>query len=231
MYPTTLFVPPAVLPARNAAARDAREEQANSLTHALGAVLSLGGAAALLPRALQRDDWLIASGTVVFCGALLILYSASAIYHGLTDRRWKHWFLRFDYAGIFLLIGGTYAPILLVHLRNALGWGVLTTVWLLCIAGMVLAVRHQFPWRSQVASTLFYLSLGWLSLVVLPSLATAMPPDSFRVLVLGGVCYTLGTVFFAWDSLPYHHAIWHVHVLAGSACHWFAIYYSLTPGG
>lgn len=229
MYPTTLFVPPTALPARNVAAREVREEQANSLTHALGAALSLVGALELLPRALQRDEWLIASSAVVFCGALLILYSASALYHGLTNRVWKHWFLRFDYAGIFLLIGGTYTPILLIHLRNALGWGMLATVWLACTVGMVLAVRHQFPWRSRAASTLFYLSLGWLSLLVLPALATTMPPEGFRVLVLGGACYTLGTVFFAWDRLPYHHAIWHTHVLAGSACHWFAIYLSLTP--
>lgn len=229
MYPTTLFVPPTVSHVRDAAARDAREEQANSLTHALGAVLSLAGAAKLLPLALRGDDWLVTSGTVVFCGALLILYSASALYHGLTNRVWKHWFLRFDYAGIFLLIGGTYTPILLVHLRNGLGGGILGLVWILCLVGMTLAVRHQFPWRSRMASTLFYLSLGWLLLLVLPSLAAAMSLEGFRVLVLGGACYTFGTVFFAWDRLPYHHAIWHVHVLAGSACHWFAIYLSLSP--
>lgn len=230
MYPTTLFVPPTVSPARDAAAREAREEQANTLSHAVGVLLSAVGAAKLLPLALQRDEWLIVSGTVVFCGALLVLYSASALYHGLTVRVWKHWFLRFDYAGIFLLIGGTYTPILLVHLRNGLGWGVLATVWILCLVGMVLAVRHQFPWRSRAASTLFYLSLGWLLLLVLPSLAATMSADGFRVLVLGGAFYTLGTVFFAWDRLPYHHAIWHVHVVAGSACHWFAIYLSLAPG-
>jgi hemolysin III len=228
MHLTTLVAPSSTLPSRVKAGRDAHEEHANSLTHALGALLSVVGALQLLPQALQRGEWLITLGTFIFCGALLVLYSASALYHGLRNRRWKHWFLRFDYAGIFLLIGGTYTPILLVHLRNTLGWGVLAAVWTLCGIGMVLAVRHQFPWRSRIASTLFYLGLGWLCLAVLPSLATAMPPESFRVLVIGGLCYTAGTVFFAWDELPYYHAVWHVFVLAGSGCHWFAIYWSLA---
>ena len=200
---------------------------ANSLTHGLGAILSLVGLVVLVRQVWSRGDLASLVSTSVFGLSLFGLYSASAVYHGLTNWRWKHWFMRLDYAGIFLLIGGTYTPILVVHLRNSFGWTMLAAIWLLCGIGMVLAVLYRFPWRSQSASTFFYLLLGWLAVSVLHPLAIALPPDSFRLLLIGGGCYTVGTVFFAWDRLPYNHAIWHLFVLAGSVCHWFCIYGSL----
>lgn len=205
-----------------------RMELANSLTHGLGAVLSLVALIVLVRQVWPRGDLAQTVSISVFGLSLVVLYSASAIYHGLTNWRLKHWFMRLDYAGIFLLIGGTYTPILVVHLRNSLGWGMLAAIWVLCGIGMVLAVLSRFPWRSQRASTCFYLLLGWLALSVLHPLAAVLPAESFRLLVIGGVCYTAGTVFFAWDRLPYNHAIWHLFVLAGSACHWFCIFGSLA---
>lgn len=228
------FAPPAACPLGLSAKADAgakRAELANSLTHGLGAVLSIVGLVGLTRQALACGDLAQAISAIVFGLSLLILYTASAFYHGLTNWRWKHWFMRLDYAGIFLLIGGTYTPVLVVHLRNAFGWGMLAAIWALCGIGMVLAVLYRFPWRSQGASTLFYLLLGWLAVTVLYPLAAVLPAESFRLLLIGGGCYTAGTVFFAWDRLPYNHAIWHLFVLAGSACHWFSIYGSLAPRG
>ncbi len=227
---TTAFAPPIACPLGTGAAKVDREELANSLTHALGAVLSVGGLVYFFG-AMPRGDWVQNTSLMVFGLSLVILYTASAVYHGLTNWRWKHWFMRLDYAGIFLLIAGTYTPILVVHLRNSLGWGLLAAVWMLCGLGMVLAVLYRFPWRSRTASTLFYLLLGWLAVMVFRPLAHVLPAESFRLLLLGGGCYTMGTVFFAWERLPYNHAIWHLFVLAGSACHWLSIHQSLAPAG
>ena len=227
---TTAFAPPIACPLGAGAVKVDREELANSLTHALGAVLSVGGLVYLFGT-MPRGDWVQSTSLIVFGLALVILYTASAVYHGLTNWRWKHWFMRMDYAGIFLLIAGTYTPIIVLHLRGTFGWGMLAAIWTLCGIGMVLAVRYRFPWRSRTASTLFYLLLGWLAVMVFRPLAHVLPAESFRLLLLGGGCYTMGTVFFAWERLPYNHAIWHLFVLAGSACHWLSIYQSLTPAG
>lgn len=231
---TADFAPPAACPLGLSVRADAgarRAELANTLTHGFGAVLSVAGLVGLARQASTDGDMPRAASAIVFGLSLFILYSASTLYHGMTNWRWKHWFMRLDYAGIFLLIGGTYTPILVMHLHNSFGWGMLAAIWLLCGIGMILAVLYRFPWRSQAASTVFYLLLGWLALSVLQPLASALPADSFRLLLLGGACYTAGTVFFAWERLPYNHAIWHLFVLAGSACHWFCVYGSLAQAG
>lgn len=225
------FAPPASCPLGTAAPKVEREERASAATHALGAILSVAGLAALIRAAGPNTDPLHTASALVFGVSLLVLYSASTVYHGLTNWRWKHHFRCLDYAGIFLLIAGTNTPILVMHLRNTLGWGLLIAVWGLCGLGMVLAVRYRFPWRSQFTSTLFYIALGWLALVVCRPLALVLPAESFRLFLLGGACYTVGTVFFAWDRLPYNHAIWHLFVLAGSGCHWLLIYRSLIAAG
>ncbi|MBI3884744.1 MAG: hemolysin III family protein [Opitutae bacterium] len=225
---TTAFAPPATCPLGTGAPKIDREEVANSATHALGALLSIAGLAGLARVAVLEPDWMQAASALVFGASLFVLYSASAVYHGVTNWRWKHRFRCLDYAGIFLLIAGTYTPILVIHLRNTLGWGLLAAVWGLCGLGMVLAIRYRFPWRSQLTSTLFYVALGWLAVLVCRPLAHLLPAENFRLLLLGGACYTAGTVFFAWDRLPYNHAVWHLFVLAGSGCHWLLIYRSLA---
>jgi hemolysin III len=227
----TAFAPPATCLFGRSASPPDREEWANSATHALGAVLSLAGLAELLRVARAHGELAPTLSAGVFGLSLCLLYAASALYHGVTNWRWKHWFQRCDYAGIFLLIAGTYTPILVLHLQNSLGRGLLAAVWILCGAGMVLSVFYRFPWRSEIASTCFYVALGWLAATVFRPLADVLPPASFRLLLLGGGCYTLGTVFFAWHRLPFHHAIWHLCVLAGSACHWFCIRQALERGG
>ncbi|MDP2138441.1 MAG: hemolysin III family protein [Candidatus Didemnitutus sp.] len=229
--PSATFAPLAFCPPHAAAARSQREENANTVTHALGAVLSVGALIGLLRVVAPQGNFALTLAATVFGLSLCLLYSASALYHGLTNRRWKHRFLQLDYAGIFLLIAGTYTPFVLVHLRTPLGLAMLAAVWLLCGCGAALAVFHRFPWRSRAASTSFYLVLGWLALLIIPPMARAMPVESLQLLLAGGGCYTAGTIFFAWDRLPYHHAVWHVFVLAGSACHWVAIYGSFTPAG
>ncbi len=202
---------------------------ANTLTHGVGALLSLAGMAWLVTRAWRTGDTLDFTGAVVFGLSLVVLYTASTLYHGSTSRHLKMLFARLDYAGIFLLIGGTYTAVLL-NLRDTFGWTVLGVVWLLCLAGIVFVLGFRFPGRYRLAMTFIYVALGWLVLVVLKPLIAVLPGESVIWLVAGGLAYTSGVFFFFWHKLPYHHAIWHVFVLMGSACHWVAVAGCLPAG-
>lgn len=207
-----------------------REEHANTLTHGAGAVLSVVGLAWLLHQSLRFGDTLDLVGTTIFGGTLVLLYTASALYHGAHRRQLKRLFLRFDHAGIFLLIGGTYTAVLLLGMRDATGWRLLAVVWALCLGGVVLALKARRPRRYQYAGTIVYLGLGWLVAALLDPLSAVLPDLSLKLLVIGGLAYSAGIVFFLWHKLRYHHAIWHLFVLAGSACHWVAVLDTVTRG-
>jgi hemolysin III len=204
-----------------------RDELANSVTHGLGVILSIAGLAWLVTAVAARGDAFHMTGAVVFGVTLVLLYASSALYHGVKRGRLKKLFMRCDYAGIFMLIAGTYTAVLLMNLRNALGLGLLALVWILCLAGVVMVMNFRFPGHFRLAATFIYIALGWLVLAVIQPLMAVMPGLSLRLLLIGGGCYTFGVVFFLWHRLPYHHAIWHIFVLAGSACHWVAVAYTL----
>lgn len=204
---------------------------ANTLTHGVGALASFAALAWLVLLARRSGDALNLVGATVFGLALVALYTSSALYHGVTGRRWKRFFMRCDYAGIFLLIGGTYTGVILTGLRHPTGWALLTVVWALCLAGVLLVADFRFPGRLRLAATFIYLGLGCLVLLVLKPLIASLPGASLRWLLAGGACYTCGVVFFLWRRLPYHHAIWHLFVLAGSGFHFLAVADSLAPGG
>jgi hemolysin III len=201
-----------------------REELANAITHGIGALLSL---AALVPLvtfpALQGD----VRGAI--CGAaLVLLYLTSTIYHSLRSERAKHFFRKLDHASIFLLIAGTYTPFLLVSLRGPWGWSLFSVVWGLCVAGVIL--KFFLAGRFRVLSTVIYIVMGWLIVIAIKPLAAALPARGIWLLAVGGLSYTGGTVFYLWKSLRYHHAIWHLFVLAGSSCHFFSIYNYVLAG-
>ncbi|HUJ43042.1 MAG TPA: hemolysin III family protein [Opitutaceae bacterium] len=197
------------------------EEIANSLTHGLGLALSIVGLSVLVTfAALQGDAWVVV-GCTVFGASLVVLYAASTLYHALRAPRLKWWLRVLDHGAIFLLIAGTYTPFLLVSLRGPWGWSLFGVVWALAAAGIVL--KFFLIGRFRVLSTLIYLFIGWLVLVAFKPLVGALPPASLMMLIAGGVAYSAGTVFYSWERLPYHHAVWHVFVLAGSVCHFFAV--------
>jgi len=204
------------------------EEIANVLTHGLGAVLSAVGALMLLVlAALQRDAWKIVSFGV-YGGTLVLLYVASTLYHLVQRPRAKRVLRVLDHSAIYLLIAGTYTPFLLVGLRGVWGWTLLGLIWALALAGIGLKV---FSWRRPRGlslSTVAYLLLGWLGVVALPEILNRLPLGALLWLLAGGVMYTLGVVFFLWKGLRYHHAIWHLFVLAGSAFHYGTIWVYLA---
>ena len=209
------------------AAYTPREELANRLTHGLGVIFSIAGLVLLVVFAtLHGDAWHVVS-TAIFGGTLVLLYASSTLYHSFGDEQRKRVLQKLDHAAIFLLIAGTYTPFVLVTLRGAWGWSLFGVVWSLAVIGVGLKLR--FAGRFRFVSTLIYLGMGWLVMVAIKPLVAALPPGGLKLLMAGGLCYTGGAVFYLWKRLPYHHAVWHLFVLGGSACHWAAVFYYVIP--
>ncbi len=203
------------------------EEIANWLTHGLGLMLSIVGLTLLIVFAsLRGDAWHVVSFTV-FGLTLLLLYATSTIYHALHHNRAKDLFRKLDHAAIFLLIAGTYTPFLLNNLRGPWGWSLFGVIWGLCGAGAVFQVF--FGNRYRFATTVAYLFVGWLIVVALGPLVERVPQGGLWLLFAGGLCYTVGVVFYLWHGLRYHHAVWHTFVLGGSTCHYLAVLLFLLP--
>ncbi len=197
------------------------EEVAHSLTHGIGLVLGLVGLVFLLILAARTGDpWRIVA-CAVYATTLVLLYLASTLYHALSFTRARHVLQVLDHSAIFLLIAGSYTPFALVSLRGPWGWTLLGIVWSLAIVGI--ATKVVFGPRWPVISTVLYLGMGWTVLVALKPLVEHVAPGGLAWLFAGGLAYTGGVVFYAWDRLRYSHAIWHVFVLAGSACHYVAV--------
>jgi hemolysin III len=201
------------------------EEIANSVTHGLGLVASISLAPALVIASVRTHDAWRVVGASIFAATLVTMYAASTMYHALHGRsvaRGKAVFQRLDHAAIYLLIAGTYTPFLLVSLRGAWGWTLLSIVWTLAVLGVVLKSVFGAA-RLAALSTAVYVGMGWLAIVAVRPLLQHVAPSGLWWLVLGGVCYTGGVVFFVWERLRYSHALWHLCVLAGSVCHAWAV--------
>ncbi|MCK5799034.1 MAG: hemolysin III family protein [Deltaproteobacteria bacterium] len=194
-----------------------QEERANTLTHALGIVLGLATLAILVIPAAQAGDPRRVVAFAVYGSSLVLLYLASTGYHAFRDERTKRRWRVFDHAAIYLLIAGTYTPVTLITLRGAWGWTLFGIVWGLALFGVIFTLF--LTGRFKILSLAIYLAMGWIGVVAGKPLVAAMPQGGLLWLAAGGVAYTGGTVFYMWKRLPYHHAIWHLFVLAGSACH------------
>jgi len=204
-----------------------RHELANSLTHGAGLALSVAGCAVLVTlAALRGTAWHIVACSV-YGGTLVCLYAASTMYHSVRSRRWKRFWRIVDHSSIYLLIAGTYTPFMLVNLRGAWGWSLFGVVWGLAVAGILFKV--WFVDRVPVASTIVYLLMGWLAVIAVKPLVAMVPTGGLEWILAGGVLYTAGVGFFAWEKLPYHHAIWHLFVIGGSVCHYVAVLYYVVP--
>ncbi|MGC4017287.1 MAG: hemolysin III family protein [Luteolibacter sp.] len=197
-----------------------REELASSITHGIGAALSVAALVGMLLAA-KGEPYKIVSASV-FGSTLVLLYLSSTLYHAFSGPRLKALFQLFDHACIYLLIAGSYTPLTLVSLRGPWGWSLLGVVWFLALAGVV--IKSVFSGKKDHwISTALYIAMGWLVVIAIGPMMKALPSGGLAWLVAGGLCYTLGTIFFAWRRLPYNHAIWHLFVLAGSACHVAAV--------
>lgn len=197
------------------------EELVNTITHGVGLALSIAGLYVMLAVAVTHGTrWQIA-GCTVYGISLILLYTASTLYHSARDPRWKAALRIVDHVCIFLLIAGTYTPFTLTRLRGPWGWALFTLVWAAAITGIVLKLRSSRSFLS--VSALPYIVMGWLALLAVKPCLELIPAVGLFWLVVGGMCYTVGTLFYQADRLPYFHAIWHLFVLAGSGCHFWAV--------
>ena len=190
-------------------------------------MLSLAGMVVLVISAhLRGDAWHVA-GCAVFGTTLVLLYAASTLYHGIPSPPAKRVLRQLDHAAVYLLIAGTYTPFTLVNLRGSWGWTLLALIWGLAVLGIALQVA--IPRRVHRACVPLYLAMGWLIVIALEPLVRSVHSGGLLLLVLGGLAYTLGVVFYAWRRLPYNHAVWHVFVLGGSACHFSCVLSYVIP--
>lgn len=193
---------------------------ANSVTHGVGAALAVAGAVVLVVTAAGGTARQIVSCSIFSC-TLVLVYVCSTLYHSLVRTRARHVLQIIDHSAIYLLIAGTYTPFALVSLRGHLGWLLFAIVWGLAILGIVF--KSVAIGRFAIASVVVYLAMGWLGVFVTRPLVHALTWHGIFWIALGGLFYTAGIVFFAFDRLSYFHALWHLFVLAGSTCHYFAV--------
>jgi hemolysin III len=205
------------------------EEIAHSVTHGVGIVLSIAGLTVLVAfAALKGNAWHIV-GVAVFGATMVLSYTASTVYHAIPGSfaRAKRVLRVIDHSAIYLLIAGTYTPFCLVNLRGPWGWTLFGVVWGLAVLGIVF--KATLLGRLKVASVLFYLAMGWLVIIAARPLGRAMALGGIVLLAAGGLSYTVGVAFYAARRMPYHHAIWHFFVLAGSTLHFFAVLFYVVP--
>lgn len=200
------------------------EEIANSISHGVGCIFGIVGLVLLLTQAVEmRADITAITSYSLYGGSMILLFLASTLYHAIPHQKAKHWLKKFDHCAIYLLIAGTYTPFLLVGLKSPLAQGLMVVIWSLALAGIIfkLTIAHRF----KVLSLITYLSMGWLSLVVIYQLATKLSAGGVWLLAAGGIVYSLGVIFYVSRRIPYNHAIWHGFVLGGSILHFCAIYF------
>lgn len=202
------------------------EEIANAVTHGLGTLLSIAALVILVVSAAKTGDpWRIVSAAI-FGTSLIVLYLMSILYHSIKPGTLKDFFHKLDHIAIYILIAGSYTPVLLVNLRDSIGWSIFGIIWGLALIGTLFKLK--FTGRFTKISTIVYIVMGWLVVAAVKPLIDALSSDARMWLFAGGLSYTLGTVFYAWKKMPFQHAVWHVFVLGGSVCHFFAIMHSIA---
>jgi hemolysin III len=203
------------------------EEVAHAVSHGIGVVLAIAGLAVLVAQAALRGDALHVTTSAVFGTTLVLLYVASTLYHAIPIAPAKRILRVLDHASIYLLIAGTYTPFCLGPLRGPWGWSLFALVWTGALAGVLF--KSFAIGRAPIASVVLYVALGWSAVLVIGPLARSLPAAGMKLLVAGGLAYTLGLAFYAWRSLRFHHLIWHLFVLAGSILHYFAVLGHVLP--
>mgnify|MGYP006197942929 CR=1 FL=1 len=203
------------------------EEIANAITHGLGTAAAIVALTLMIVKALPAlSGWQMA-GIAVYGGSMISLFLSSTLYHSLTHPPTKAVLKRFDHSMIYLLIAGTYTPFLMITLKSAMAQTLLVIIWALALGGVLFKIF--FVHRFKRASLITYLAMGWLSLLVVYELYEALPSPAFNLLIAGGLSYTLGAAFYAAKQYRYTHAIWHLFVLGGAACHCVAIAAYVIP--
>ncbi|PAV25692.1 channel protein (hemolysin III family) [Tamilnaduibacter salinus] len=201
------------------------EELINWLTHGIAALCSVAGMVVLIVLASQEaNPWKIVSFSI-YGTSMTLLFLASTLYHAARKPRARRLFKMFDHCAIFLLIAGTYTPFLLVNLRGAVGWTLFGIIWTLALGGILLKLIYGH--RHKALQVTVYLLMGWLIVFASAELAASVNSTGLWLVVAGGITYTLGVVFYVTHAIPFNHAIWHLFVIGGAACHFFAVFFGV----
>ena len=198
-----------------------REENLNAISHALGLLLSCFGLFLLLKNGHGDISRIISFS--VFATSGILLFLASTLYHSLTNKRAKKLFKLLDHCAIYLLIAGTYTPLLAVTLAGPLGYTLLTFIWLFALSGILFKIKFGNKYKKISLAT--YIGMGFIALAILGELYEALPEQAVHLLALGGLIYSVGVFFYVKKTVPYTHAIWHCFVLGGATCHFLMIYW------
>ncbi|GGY13927.1 hemolysin [Rhodanobacter panaciterrae] len=203
------------------------DELASSVIHGIGIVLSIAGLATLVAFAALHGNALTVVACAVFGSSLVLLYTASTLYHSISVAAAKPALRALDHIAIYVLIAGTYTPFTLIALPGAWGWSLFVAVWTLALIGSALELG-LFK-RYHKLAVLLYVGMGWIGMIAFKPLSEHLQTGGMLLLIGGGVAYTLGVPFYLWRRLPYHHALWHVFVLAGSVLHFLAVLLYVIP--
>ncbi|MHB8138351.1 MAG: PAQR family membrane homeostasis protein TrhA [Smithellaceae bacterium] len=209
------------------AAYSFREELLNSITHGAGVLLSIAALILLIVFSSIYGSTSHVVSCTIFGVTLILLYTASTLYHSCQKPQLKNIFKIVDHSCIYLLIAGTYTPFLIVTLRGAIGWTMFAVIWFLAVSGIVFKIF--FVHRFKIVSTIAYVLMGWMMIFAIKPLIDSIQSGGIIWLFAGGLAYSLGVIFYVWEKLPFNHAIWHLFVLAGSVCHFFAVLFYVLP--
>lgn len=198
------------------------EERLNVWTHAIGVLITVLGIPFLIQSGLKTGNFSFVIGLCIFCLSLLMVYVISTAYHYIEQPKLKYTFQIIDHICIYFLIAGTHTPLLLYYLNNSTGWFYLYLLWGLVFLGILYKIF--FFGRFEILSVIFYLAMGWMAIFTVPSMLEEMSSQTLWWIIIGGLFYTFGTIFFLWEKLPFNHAIWHVFVLAGGVGHFIALW-------
>ena len=205
------------------------EEIANAVTHGVAALLSIAGLCVLVAFAASYSgSALVVTAVAIFGASMVCLYTASTLYHAIPNIRAKKVLQVLDHAMIYILIAGSYTPFCLVTLKGWVGITLCCAVWAIAIAGV--SLQKILLKRSDWINCLLYLVMGWLVVLAMDPLISALPEGGLWLLVLGGVAYSVGVIFYIWEKLPYGHAVWHVFVFLGTVLQFFSVLLYVIPG-
>ena len=198
------------------------EEIANAVSHMVGATLALISAVVLIMHGIKTKSPIVITSFAIFGAGLVIMYTVSSIYHALHNNKAKQIFQILDHSAIYILIAASYTPFLLLVVKSKAGYIIFFIQWLICIFGI--AFKSLCVEKYVLFSTLLYIVMGWMIMFVWGDLIANTSQQSLILLFIGGILYTLGTIFYMWNWFKYHHFIWHIFVLLGSVAHFFAVY-------
>jgi hemolysin III len=203
-----------------------QEEFANSITHGFGILFSIVAISLLITFSVLYGTSIHIISCSLFGGSILLLYTFSTLYHAFQEEKIKSWLRTFDHIGIYFLIAGTYTPFLLLAVGGLLGWIFFGIIWSLTLFGIIFKIFYTH--RFKRASLLLYLAMGWLAVFLVKPLIENLSITTLSLILAGGICYTLGTLFYTRQQMRFAHTIWHLFVLSGTILHFIAIMFMLT---